>query len=273
MKTKKNVHLFVIISFVLASCSSLEVENGGVCESVFSNPNQFVELETSPSTIVLQRMGRAGELHNEFLDSVVTKQISLSNLGSHLYNFSVQKSIIRDSLIDSISFVNGARKMCFHDNGTPLSEDYYTTQDSIIIPEKWNYYITRMSNMITSRIDTALFKRELTRLQDGIMQNAELDDVDKTALIGISAIAKASYNYHSSNIDYQQATTQQFVTFEKCVKADLLGAAGKVGWSLVTGALKNLLIFGPGGVVEKVAADVFVGGALSSGKKLIDLLF
>lgn len=180
----------------------------------------------------------------------------VSNHKSQVFN-------IAPSCNDETSkMMSKARKFSTMYKDVSTTRAAYEINDSILntVPANLRNYVSTMFEMLDENYnDTIEINKDFAKLDYEIYNNYSLTNEGKGALLGISAISKATLKYNLNSIKTRG------VSVRSTAKADVGGAVAGVFSFAFWGKAATGLVFGPGGVVLSCARELAIGAIVSSG--------
>lgn len=253
MKMEKILLLFIIA--FLCSCSNDE-EN----MSIPSTEEEHITFENPFNCI--------GYLHNEAMDSIKEHKIQDADIETFTTAFVSRHEekvfYIRPSIPDHEieEMLYKAREISNLYKDAPTTRAANEINDSVLnmVPIDLRHYVYDIFEMLDVNYnDTTQINKDFAGLDYYIFNDYTLDNEEKGALLGISAIAKATLKY---NMD---VVTTRAANVRSTVKADAAGAVAGVFSFAFWGKAATGLVFGPGGVVLSCARELAIGAIVSSG--------
>lgn len=223
----------------------------------------IVPLDTTLTSMVyLDSLGTIiGRMHNECMDSIIGNRVPMSQLGNYLYGYSNNRYFVEDSVGAQVAFLNEFDEL--------LTGEEIELED-IDYPQTWNTHIQNIFSTIENgSTNKAAMNAQFNTIQQGILNDSNLDDIGKVALVGITKVANATYNY---NVVDKNVVLKNHAA-KSIAKADATGALTGIASGAASGRYAGALVFGPGGVVLSVASDAFLGAACSSGAVVLAKLW
>lgn len=269
--------LILFILVVMQSCNSdfdsrLEIKENACAEGTNSTRSN------SDEDLVFDNPFKClGVLHNQAMDSIKVKQISVEKLATYTDDFTLRHadmvfglkeelskySVNKRKDIVGISVKTVSEKKA--DNGMEICDSVIS-----VTPIKWQPYLRHMETLIEKAVlngNQCSFDvcKEFSLIENKILSDSDLTIEERSQLLAISAITNASVEYNVT----RQVTTVKKDWAETVVKADFEGAVcGALDYVLFGGSVTGLM-FGPGGIVLTCGAYIVKGAILGSAVGLI----
>lgn len=200
-----------------------------------------------------------GSIHNECMDSVRASNMSPADIPSFCVKFANRRGIAEEDIyiktaLDSLS---DECQITASLDGMSLEEAQMLELDSIVdvAPLNCRPHLGELQSALND--GTLLrFPKDIELCRKGIINDASLNDAEKSGLLTVCSIAMSSYEY---TIEPQLATGNLQQRYKNILRADAIGAArGAIG-ALING-IPIMIAGGIHGVAVVAGRAVIIGG-------------
>lgn len=260
--------VFFVLNMMLAtacitSCSNND-EVDGTASSVSNFVVDFQPLVNDTLGYIKAQAAKAGAIHNECMDSILAKQVSLADMDEYVYGFSGRHNVLKQSASAWQDFTQESQQFFNGNDLRPVSIADLAAASIKDIPKEWTEYVSQIEMAIDSREEPAAVIKVMELCERQILQSSALSVEDKAALSSVVEITKASYELNlMGDLLLSRADARSIV------KCDFKGAVKGVVKGALSGKYAGLLIFGPEGTVVGIARDATVGAMKDSGYAII----